>query len=148
MKNLNVRRIVSITSILLVTGAGTGLAQAVPAAATTASCTDASVTSDVFGAEVLTPSVGHLTGNFNCILGLGNDSVAVSLLQGNLNVCYGDHLVQDGQYGPATEAAVAAVQRAIPGMPVDGIFGPHTRGFMRWLEIDGTGRCGALGTPA
>jgi peptidoglycan hydrolase-like protein with peptidoglycan-binding domain len=38
--------------------------------------------------------------------------------------------VADGNYGPATERAVARFQRA-SGLTADGIFGPKTRGALR-----------------
>jgi peptidoglycan hydrolase-like protein with peptidoglycan-binding domain len=85
------------------------------------------------------PTVGTNTGNYNCVLGIGNQSGAVRNLQGHLNSCYwsgstvpghrsafSTALVVDGIYGSRTAAAVAAAQRS-HGIADDGVYGPQTR---------------------
>lgn len=54
----------------------------------------------------------------------GSSGDAVKLLQKKLNA-RGHHLVEDGIFGPMTNAAVMAFQRS-HGLVVDGIVGPRT----------------------
>jgi hypothetical protein len=58
----------------------------------------------------------------DCVLFNGvYDNAAVSKLQNNLNLCYGKGLVVDGDYGPRTADAVAAVQQ-IHKLPANGVY--------------------------
>jgi hypothetical protein len=80
-------------------------------------------------------------GNPNCLLGRGNQGVAVARLQMNLNQCYWAGLVEDGIYGAATERAVRNAQVAI-GARADGVYGPETRSKMSWYTyVPGDERC-------
>jgi hypothetical protein len=69
---------------------------------------------------------------YDCYLHHGPNGGGVAALQRSLNACNGQHLVVDGSFGPRTEAAVRAVQRA-NGIVVDGVYGPQTRDHMAWL---------------
>ncbi|MFK3979766.1 peptidoglycan-binding protein [Micromonospora sp. NPDC050397] len=85
------------------------------------------------------PTVGNSTANVNCVLGVGNQSAAVSNLQRHLNACYwsgssagghrnvfGTALVVDGDFGGNTRSALAAAQRS-HSIADDGVYGPQTR---------------------
>lgn len=64
----------------------------------------------------------------------------VQTLQKALNLAAGRSLAQDGDFGPATAAAVKDVQR-IFGLGVDGIVGPRTRSAiltaLKKIEVNG-----------
>lgn len=66
----------------------------------------------------------------SCTLRSGNISEGVRTLQNSLNLCHGKSLVVDGNFGPATRAALIQVQTAI-GATADGIYGPQTYTKMR-----------------
>lgn len=82
------------------------------------------------------------TKSLNCNLSKGTRGEGVRQLQMTLNECYGPYpasggvkkfstaLVQDGKFGPATEAALKTVQRYV-GTTVDGSYGPKTREKMK-----------------
>jgi peptidoglycan hydrolase-like protein with peptidoglycan-binding domain len=96
--------------------------------ASTASCTGGSAYELVNGAgDGITdvPTVGNNTFQPACRLAETNDSSAVLALQQTLNACYGYDLALDGDFGPATQAAVEGMQADI-GVSVDGIYGPNT----------------------
>jgi peptidoglycan hydrolase-like protein with peptidoglycan-binding domain len=82
------------------------------------------------------PTVGNNTWQPACQLASGNDSSAVEVLQLTLNSCYGAALTNDGDFGPATRAAVEAMQADI-GVSVDGIYGPNTRTAMKFRPTEG-----------
>ena len=112
------------------------LASAPPASALP-SCTGTSLIWDRAGFfQVRVPTIGNGTGNDDCELGPGNDSVAVQRLQIALDQCdlpfipY-PAIAADGSYGVNTENAVKATQRYW-GITADGIYGPQTRGAMGW----------------
>ncbi|MGW3513127.1 peptidoglycan-binding domain-containing protein [Streptomyces sp. NPDC000994] len=71
--------------------------------------------------------------SLNCTMGRGSYSNAVLALQFNLNLCYGAGLAEDKDFGPATEAALKAVQRK-EKVAVDGVYGPNTRNAMLWVR--------------
>jgi peptidoglycan hydrolase-like protein with peptidoglycan-binding domain len=83
------------------------------------------------GYDVNVPATA--SGSDDCELGVGNESIAVALLQIDLNACYGQHLAVDWIYGPLTKAAVEVAQRD-SGATVDGIYGPQTRGDIKWVD--------------
>lgn len=103
-----------------------------------ASCTDIS-RFDISVGSIFVPTVGSQTHQDNCRLGVGNQSVAVQLLQWDINTCYGLNIAEDGIFGPQTEGAVQYVQ-ALGGVTQDGIYGPVTRSIMRWY-VFGPGAC-------
>jgi peptidoglycan hydrolase-like protein with peptidoglycan-binding domain len=127
------RQLMSAAMVLLVSASGiTGitLAAAGPASAQ-ASCTSGEQFVNQGGHFVDIPTTA--SGSDNCDLGVGNQSLAVQLLQYDLNRCYGQHLTVDGIYGPLTKAAVEVAQRA-SGATVDGIYGPQTRDHIKWVD--------------
>jgi len=62
-------------------------------------------------------------------VGMGERSQRVKDLQARLNAM-GAHLAVDGQFGPATLAAVRALQRRY-GLKTDGLVGPKTTAALR-----------------
>jgi peptidoglycan hydrolase-like protein with peptidoglycan-binding domain len=113
------------------------LASAPPASAAV-SCTGTSLVTANAGDLIRIPTVGNGTGNDNCQLGLGNDSVAVARLQIALDSpCnFSAGLAVDNDYGPLTQAAVEHAQSEY-GITVDGIYGPQTRNAL-WWPVAGT----------
>ncbi|KFG71708.1 hypothetical protein FM21_12995 [Streptomyces mutabilis] len=61
-----------------------------------------------------------------CYLNRGDNNQGVRQLQTTLNECYGRNLVEDGDFGPATETALRYAQDRA-GTTVDGSYGPNTR---------------------
>jgi hypothetical protein len=97
--------------------------------------------------HVPVPSTSDNSGNFNCIVGLGNAGSAVSDLQQSMNFCRGEHLVVDGLYGPLTASAMRRAQHDLH-VTEDGIYGPATRhaGFrFRAVTDSGHAGCAAAG---
>ncbi|MFI7070293.1 Putative peptidoglycan binding domain-containing protein [Micromonospora sediminicola] len=93
------------------------------------------------GADV--PSYGT---NISCVMRRGNTGKGVFQLQVTMNVCY-DYvlaiqgvypLTADSQFGPSTEKALRAVQRAVSETD-DGIYGPATRNAMLHQGSNGAG---------
>jgi len=68
--------------------------------------------------------------DFLHILKFGDTGALVALLQTGLNRAMGAALVPDGIFGPATDRAVRAFQRA-QGLTVDGLAGPRTQAALR-----------------
>ncbi len=137
------RMITMITAVLIATSGvalvteGTAFAQS--------SCTNGSGFQNTKGFPVTVPSVGEETHQANCDLGEGNINAGVSFLQEDLNLCYKSGLALDGDFGPATEAALKHVQSII-GVTVDGVYGPNTRNAMQW-GVDGPTSCSKLVQP-
>jgi peptidoglycan hydrolase-like protein with peptidoglycan-binding domain len=82
------------------------------------------------------PTRGSETKDTNCVLGVGNQGVAVVALQNTLNYCYlapakKTRLALDGIYGSNTRAAVVYAQQQ-SGAAADGVFGPTTSSKMKW----------------
>lgn len=75
------------------------------------------------------------SGDDHCHLQQGYASAAVRTLQNSINWCYrgrGEAVLKiavDGNYGPATKAAVKRVQQ-IAKITADGVYGPGTRDKM------------------
>jgi peptidoglycan hydrolase-like protein with peptidoglycan-binding domain len=133
----SLKRILSLGSISILLLSGLlFVAHAKLASAATASCTNVTVVNNKNGAESEIPSIGLNTSEFDCELGVGNQSAAVTWLQKTLNTCYSQGLNVDGDYGSATQQAVENVQ-AIVGVPVDGIYGPVTGNAMKWKTFLG-----------
>ncbi|KAF4409018.1 MULTISPECIES: peptidoglycan-binding protein [Streptomyces] len=82
----------------------------------------------------------------SCELRRGHRSPGVLALQVSLNQCYGQGILEDGDFGPVTERALKRAQAAA-GTTVDGVYGPYTRDAMlhagTWgderLRYDGPG---------
>jgi hypothetical protein len=82
------------------------------------------------------------SGTVNCNMVRGTNSAAVRQLQRSMNVCYGEALRTDGDFGGLTEAALRRTQ-ARSGAQVDGQYGPNTRTHMKHEgnEVPGPGGC-------
>ncbi|MFE5914406.1 peptidoglycan-binding protein [Streptomyces wedmorensis] len=89
-----------------------------------------------YGAWV--PNYGTTSVNVNCALSQGvTNNVAVGTLQETLNMCYGESLVVDQDFGPATEAALRRAQQKA-GTTVDGDYGPLTRKAIKHKPVSGS----------
>ncbi|MBO0732400.1 MAG: peptidoglycan-binding protein [Acidimicrobiaceae bacterium] len=137
---------VMLLSVIFAGVAWMTIADPTPAGAA-ASCTGGSVYYNQLGWPVAVPTIGSNTHNDNCELGVGNTSNGVRALQITLNGCYGQHLALDGIYGPLTRAAVVYAQRHSGDPVVDGIYGPQTGFYLRWVTFV-TGYFGNPGTCA
>lgn len=80
------------------------------------------------GAWYKFPRVGD---TLDCVMETGLVNPGVRALQETLNRCYGQGLVLDGDFGPATYNALSSVQ-AWEGIGVDGVYGPITRSNIKW----------------
>lgn len=72
----------------------------------------------------------------------GSTGPQVAELQRRLKYAYAEYagnLVIDGDFGPATEAAVKEFQRRTRGLVVDGIVGPDTAAALRLRVVSRTG---------
>jgi peptidoglycan hydrolase-like protein with peptidoglycan-binding domain len=63
----------------------------------------------------------------------------VVVLQRALQRCYGQRIAIDGDFGPATAAALRNAQR-LHHLAVDSVYGPRTRLAMHW-PTGSSGRC-------
>lgn len=120
---------------LLLSSIAVGLT-ATPASAATPRCDNwARVTSgaDAPQMELYLPASGGGWGTWKCLSQPGDHNPAVSELQRGLNYCYGNarganlgiSLTVDGEFGPATKAALVKVQK-FHHIYADGIYGPQT----------------------
>lgn len=76
----------------------------------------------------------------DCDMGIGAHSPAVGQLQRSMNLCYGEHLAVDNDFGPATQAALKRTQTKAGATP-DGEYGPQTRRAMRHENNDVPNTC-------
>ena len=129
--------LIAASGVTLVTE-GTAFAQS--------SCTNGSGFQNTKGYPVTVPTVGEETHQANCDLGEGNDNMGVFYLQQDLNDCYKYSLALDGDFGPATLAALEHVQSII-GVTVDGVYGPNTRNAMQWSPPNEPSACSKLVQP-
>ena len=125
---------VVIALAVLVTATGISLTPSKSAGAQ-ASCTEGSSFATRHDDRAFVPTIGALANKDDCLLGLGNQSPAVTFLQITLTECYGRGLAWDGIFGPKTEAAVVYAQQA-EHIYADGVYGPQTRDHLKWLTID------------
>jgi peptidoglycan hydrolase-like protein with peptidoglycan-binding domain len=72
----------------------------------------------------------------NCNMVRGDNSAGVRQLQHSMNVCYGEHLVEDGDFGGNTRAALLRTQIKV-GAAADGEYGPNTRRAMLHEGVNG-----------
>lgn len=80
-----------------------------------------------------------------CEMGTGEgDDQAVAVLQNALAQCNGQAIEVDGEYGPQTAGAVAAVQRQA-GVAEDGKYGPATLQAMQWPATGTAGPADCIG---
>ncbi|WP_211240910.1 peptidoglycan-binding domain-containing protein [Hamadaea tsunoensis] len=142
------RRCWTAAGLIAVLLAGVAAASvATPASASTPRCDNwARVVSgaELPQEEVYLPAANDGWGTWKCISRSGDHNPGVAELQRGLNWCYGNSrgvnlgvsLAVDGDFGPATKAAVAKVQK-FHKIPADGVYGPQTaakiwhRGLMR-----------------
>src|ERR1041384_397769 len=68
-------------------------------------------------------------GTVDCNMVKGCHSAAVQKLQHSMNLCYGEHLSEDSDFGQLTKDALIRTQRKA-GTPADGEYGPNTRKAM------------------
>ena len=128
------QRVLSITVAVLIAAFASALSH--PAmASTTASCNSVSLYTDNRGALTDLPTIGYDTHRDNCLMGVGNQSVAVQYLQDNLDLCYNRNIADDGIFGPQTRAALQYAQR-VERIPDDGVYGPQTRDHLHWWDPD------------
>ncbi|WP_405956548.1 peptidoglycan-binding protein [Streptomyces phaeochromogenes] len=66
-----------------------------------------------------------------CNMSPGASGVEVRMLQDALVKCYGRNITVDGEYGPATKAALEYAQRA-EDIDDDGYYGRDTRESIKW----------------
>ncbi len=78
----------------------------------------------------------NASGNTDCIMGQGNASSAVKLLQRAMVRCYGKSLTVDGIFGSRTRDALVSVQKSVGTTP-DGVYGPATGHRMKWVAYGG-----------
>jgi putative peptidoglycan binding protein len=87
-----------------------------------------------FDAKLHIPSTSNDSGDYNCVLGVGNQGIAVKKLQDALVRCHNKNLGPsgiDGKYGTYTRNAVWSIQDEF-GLP-RGDYGPQTKAKMGWL---------------
>lgn len=111
-----------------------------PASAATASCTTYRGFTVIGAPSLYFYAPTTASGTTNCLLGVGNQSDAVLVLQLDLDACYhndGVNIATDGIFGPQTRNAVLIAQR-VGKVTQDGVYGPVTRSHMWWGGI-GTG---------
>jgi hypothetical protein len=150
------RRIAGLLTILLAIVA-TAVGASAPAYASTPQCTDQHGFhyTDINGDKLLgvgpgfidykawAPAARYSDGSFrwSCLMGRGAHGTAVYELQSAINSCYGSqiqpggiklglHLVEDGDFGPATKAALIKIQQRHK-ITADGVYGPQTALAMR-----------------
>ncbi|MFE4171665.1 peptidoglycan-binding protein [Streptomyces sp. NPDC056909] len=131
---MRIRTAAAAAMLALASAAGT-MTMATPASAAV-SCDSFSHFQLTNGGWAEVPTKGSETDNTNCVLGPGNQSVAVVALQNTLNYCYlapanKTRLALDGDYGAKTKAAVLYAQQQ-SGAGQDGVFGPQTSSKMKW----------------
>lgn len=76
------------------------------------------------------------TNTVTCNLVQGTHSAAVRQLQHSMNLCYGEKLAEDSDFGPSTRAALIRTQQKA-GTPADGEYGPNTRKAMLHEKVGG-----------
>jgi hypothetical protein len=126
------------------TGAATAEAAAAPeAAAALPACTSYSNLSVSFhpGWYTHVPTLGANTYNYNCEVVRGHRGLPVLVLQESLNVCFGQSLVLDSDFGGNTERAMRIAQTALnrwynAELNVDGRFGPNTSYWFTFQAYD------------
>ncbi|MFG2869633.1 peptidoglycan-binding protein [Streptomyces sp. NPDC048338] len=123
-----------LATVLALGGAAAmALGSAAPAAAANPTC---NWSAKYYGAWV--PNYGTTSVNVNCALYQGvMNNVAVGTLQETLNMCYGENLVVDQDFGAATEAALRRAQQKA-GTTVDGDYGPLTRKAIKHKPVSGS----------
>jgi peptidoglycan hydrolase-like protein with peptidoglycan-binding domain len=140
-----VRYRLRLVSILAAIGLALGLSVVLPgaqpaaeAAQSSASCTQGPWRYDRAGThKIYVPRTS--AGSRNCLLGQGNQSTAVGVLQLALNGptsggCYGRSISADGVFGPLTKTALKWVQLNKLGVSNDGVYGVNTHNAMKFSD--------------
>jgi hypothetical protein len=76
------------------------------------------------------------SGTVDCNMVKGDHSAGVQKLQHSMNLCYGEHLAEDSDFGQATKDALIRTQRTAH-TPADGEYGPNTRKAMLHERVGG-----------
>jgi len=137
----------AIVLATIVIAASVIVAPAAPASAATPQCTALGTGVAQFSPPGLpplpVPTIYYYpaasSGSSMCWMQRGNHSWGVWALQLALNLCYGQGLSTDADFGAATERALRFAQ-SISGATVDGGYGPNTRTHMKYAPP-------TLGTP-
>ncbi|MEU6200251.1 peptidoglycan-binding domain-containing protein [Streptomyces sp. NPDC047061] len=126
---------------LVVGSPGTASAQVAPkTVAAEVACTGFTNVSVGGGWYLHVPSAG--SGNYNCVVARGMNSLPVLVVQESLNACFGQNIAEDRDFGPATEQAVKNAQTKINKdwgshvLDVDGRFGPITSSYFYFQAYD------------
>ncbi|PJN27720.1 peptidoglycan-binding protein [Kitasatospora sp. CB02891] len=124
-------RTVRVVAAAALTLSGLWLGAAQASAASLPSCTVAVPNLGVF-------FPGTSSGSTDCMLGVGNQSEAVNVLQSAMTYCNGENVAIDGVFGPATKNALIRLQSRL-GVAADGVYGPQTRNAMHFMYFNGGG---------
>jgi peptidoglycan hydrolase-like protein with peptidoglycan-binding domain len=89
--------------------------------------------------EAWVPYYNGTPSTVDCNMARGYNSAAVQQLQRTLNLCYHEHLAEDGNFDGATETALRRAQRKAGTTP-DGQYGRETRKVILHESTSG-GRC-------
>jgi len=123
MHQLRRRALSALATVALAAGGLTiATAAAAPASASTPSCNGHYLRAGNLGVP------GYNSGStstYVCVLSQGRTGNPVKWLQQSLRYCYGKNIATDGIFGPATRAALVAVQKKV-GVAADGVYGPLT----------------------
>lgn len=131
---MRLRKTASLVLSVLVLSVGLTVAAASPASAAAPLCnTFVNHFAGVYKWSV--PVYRNAAGNNEpkCVMGAAYNSNGshVSVLQFTLRNCYGQNIAVDGDFGPATAAALANAQR-FHGVNDDGVYGPMTASVLAW----------------
>ncbi|MFJ7271363.1 peptidoglycan-binding protein [Streptomyces sp. NPDC099050] len=124
------RRKFAALAASLLTGVALGIAPLSTAEAATPTC---DWVASYAGAWVPMYKAGNTV---NCNMVRGTNSPAVQKLQHSMNLCYGESLVEDGDFGGNTRNALIRTQIKA-GTAADGEYGPNTRRAMLHQGING-----------
>ncbi|MDR0593255.1 MAG: peptidoglycan-binding protein [Bifidobacteriaceae bacterium] len=133
--------IMVLSAIILAAGALSPDATPARAAQSSASCTTSKARYDRVGTHKIYVPMTSASSR-NCLLGQGNQSTAVAMLQLALNGptsggCYGRSIAPDGVFGPLTKGALKWVQEHklnMTGRAVDGVYGVNTHNAMKFSD--------------
>ncbi|WP_141746547.1 peptidoglycan-binding protein [Streptomyces sp. LUP30] len=136
---------VAALAVPAVVGGSAGTASAQVASKTVAAevaCTGFTNVSVGGGWYLHVPSAG--SGNYNCVVARGMNSLPVLVVQESLNACFGQGIAEDRDFGSGTEQAVKNAQTQINRnagshvLDVDGRFGPKTSSKFLFQAYDYT----------
>jgi len=146
MRNINKMGIAAVMA-----AAAFLIVPATSAYASTPTCTGVANIGNVY----MPVSAGN---NVNCDMAEGDDSTPVGILQDSMDLCYGSgsgehrvtnlgfNIATDGEFGPATKAALKKVQ-AYFHISADGEYGPQTAASIKFYLNQGSGTQGCVYGP-